>query len=305
LHTEHSWHTGGGLAFTDKQGEFVFQADEDIIAGDLDIQAKGYVWCGFSEVHSGNDIKEFELSKGASISGRLTKDGAPVPDAGMEICGATNGGYHNTYSVVTDGNGRFIFTGLPIHERFYLYGIMRSLRELGALPRQYVQTGDLGTRIDLGDLKLVKGYTIAGRIQMADGKPTRVAGLWLERTELTPHPDRPATAQEERNRSFYGLEQSFDCWRNDSGPDGKFEFTGVPGGEPVSIIVMLKPFDLISPRTISSDGSGYRLLGTVVSNKTDLVIELDPHPRQIFSRGFNYEALSHRPLEGAEAVGAK
>jgi hypothetical protein len=172
------------------------------------------------------------------------------------------------------------------------------------LPRQPVKTGDESTRIDLGDLNLVKGYTIAGRVQTADGQPTSVAAFTLARTVLTPPTDHVPTRQEESNRSFYGLEHSFDEWRADPGMDGRFTFTGVPG-ETVSIFLMLRPFDMLSPQNVSSDGKGFRLLGTVVSNKTDLVIELEPHNGQVFPRARDYEALSHRPLQGAEAAIAK
>ena len=220
-----------------------------------------------------------------------------MPDAGIGIYG----GFLNSFSVVTDGNGRFVFSGLPAHGHFQLFGMMRSLRELGALPRKRINTGEEGTRIDLGDLPLVKGYTNAGRVQMTDGQPTRVAAFTLARTELTPNPDHAPTAQEESNRSFYGLEQSFDDWRADPGKDGKFEFTGVPG-ETVSLFLMLKPFDLVTQRTVSSDGKGFRLLGLVVSNKTDLIIELEPHTGQVFHPARDYAALSHQPLQGAEAA---
>ena len=304
LHTEHDWHSGGGMAFTDQQGEFVFRPSEEIIACDFTLEADGYVSRSFSEVHPGPGAKVYELTRGTRITGRLLKDGQPVPDAGIGIYGVKGGGFLNNASAVTDGNGRFTFSGLPEHEEFYLFGIMRSLRELGALPRQHVETGDEGTRIDLGDLNLVKGYTISGRVQMADGKPTSVAAFTLARTELTPPTGRAPTKQEESNRSFYGLENSFDNWRADPGADGKFEFTGVPG-ETVSIFLMLKPFDMVSPRTISSDGKGFRLLGMVVSNKTDLVIELEPHGGQVFPPARDYKVLSQQPLQGAEAIVAK
>lgn len=55
----------------------------------------------------------------------------------------------------------------------------------------------------------------------------------------------------------------------------------------------------------SSDGKGFRLLGMVVSNKTDLVIEMEPHRGQVFPPARDYEALSRRPLQGAERVIAK
>jgi hypothetical protein len=78
--------------------------------------------------------KEYVLSQGASITGRLLTDGKPVPDAGIGIYGVKGGGFLNSFSVVTDGNGQFTFSGLPANEEFYLFSIMRSLRELGALP---------------------------------------------------------------------------------------------------------------------------------------------------------------------------
>jgi hypothetical protein len=299
IHTEHDWHSGGGLSFTGRQGGFVFWPREAIIACDFTIEANGYISRSFSEVQPGSGTNAYVLSQGTSVTGRLIKDGKPVPDAGIGIYGVKEGGFLNSSSVVTDGNGRFVFSGLPAHEEFYLFGMMRSLRELGALPRQHVKTGDEGTRINLGDLNLAKGYTISGRVQMTDGKPTAVAAFTLTRTELTPNPGHAPTAQEESNRFFYGLEHSFDQWRVDPGKDGKFEFTGVPG-ETVSIFLMLKPFDTLSPRNISSDGKGFRLLGTVVSNKSNLIIEIEPHHGQVFPPARNYEALSRQPLQGAE-----
>lgn len=304
LHTESDWHSGGGLAYSDQQGEFAFRPRENIIACSFTIEASGCVSRSFDEVPPGTGTNVYQLSQGTSLTGRLMKDGKPVPDAGIGIYGVNGGDFINRDSAVTDTNGRFTFSGLPPHEELYLFGIMRSLRELGALPRQHIKTGDDGTRIDLGDLNLVKGYTIAGRVQMADGKPARVAAFTLAQTELTPPTDHAPTKEEESNRSFYGLEHSFDDWRADPGADGKFEFTGVPG-ETVSIFLMLKPFDMVSPRNISSDGKGFRLLGVVVSNKTDLVIELEPHSGQVFPPARDYEALSRQPLQGAEAAIAK
>ena len=97
------------------------------------------------------------------------------------------------------------------------------------------------------------------------------------------------------------METDFDQWRADPGADGKFEFAGVPG-EVVSLNMMLKPFDVVSSRNISSDGRGFRLLGTVVSNKTDLIIELEPHKGQSLPPTRDVEALSRRQLEGAESA---
>jgi hypothetical protein len=42
-----------------------------------------------------------------------------------------------------------------------------------------------------------------------------------------------------------------------------------------------------------------------VSKKTDSIIELEPHSGQVFPPARDYEALSHQPLQGAEAAIAK
>lgn len=301
LHTESNWHSGGGMAFTGQQGDFAFRPSENIIACDFTIEADGYVSRSFSEVPPGPVTNTYELSQGTRLTGRLLKDGKPVPDAGIGIYDVNGRDFLNGLSTVTDGNGRFTFSGLSAHEEFYLFGIMRSLRELGALPRRLIKTSDDGTSIELGNLSLAKSYTISGRVQMADGKPTSVGAFTLARTELTPPTDYKPTKREQSNRSFHGFERSFDQWRADPGADGKFEFTGVPG-ETVSIFLMLKPFDMLSPRNISSDGKGFRLLGMVVSNKADLVIELEPHSKQVFPPARDYEALSRHPLQGAEGA---
>ena len=303
LLTQQEGHSGGGVAYTDQQGEFTFRPMEDIIACDFYIEANGYVPRNFSEVHPGPVTNLYQLDPGSRVTGRLLKDGQPVPDAGIGMCGM-DGGWLDNYSAVTDANGRFTVSGLSTNGHFYLYGMMKSLRDLGALPRKPVKTGATGALIELGDLNLVKGHTISGRLQMVDGKPAQGAELMLARTELTPPADHKPTRQEESNRSFYGLEKSFDSWEVYLDPDGRFQFTGVPG-ETVSIFLRLKPFDLLSSKNVSSDGKGFRLLGLVVSNKTDLVIELEPHSGQVFPPARDYQVLSRQPLEGAEAVIAK
>ncbi len=303
MHTRKDWHSGGGDVFTDEDGGFVFRGGNDFIACDFTITADGYVPRAFSEVAGRASTTEYRLSQGTSLTGRLLKDGEPVPDAGVGLSGVKGGSWINNYSVVTDANGRFVFSGIPAHQEYNFFGIMRSLRELGALPRQLVKTGDEGTRLDLGNLNLVRGYKVSGKLQMTDGKPGWAASFSLARTAFTPTPGHVPTTRERRNSQFDG-ETSFDDWRIFPEEDGTFEFTGVPA-ETVSIFLMLKPFDMLSPRNVSSDGKGFRLLGTVVSNKTDLVIEFEPHSGQVFPPARDYEALSHQPLQGAEAAIAK
>jgi len=289
---------GARGVYTDSDGQFVIRQADDFIACDLVIWAAGYISQKHDEVPTGEKINEYRMERGAVITGRLMKAGKPVRDAGVGLCG-TRDTYLENFSAVTGDDGRFSFSGLPSNERFYLFGIMRSLRELGALPRKLVTTGGDGTRTDVGDLNLVEGYVISGRIQMMDGSPTWVPAFTLSRVQLNELAGHVPTKREKGNPTFYGLETDFDLWEVHVGKDGKFAFTGVPG-ETVSLNLKLKPFDTLSPRNISSDGRGFTLLGSVVSNQTDLIIELEPHQGQVFPPRRDVEALSHQPLQGAE-----
>jgi hypothetical protein len=101
-------------------------------------------------------------------------------------------------------------------------------------------------------------------------------------------------------RDFLGLEYNFDhCWGK-IGKNGEFHFSGVPA-ETVSLMFMVTYPYKISPRNASGDTAGYRLLGRVVTNKTDLVIEFEPNAQPQKSAPLDYQALSQKPLRGVEA----
>jgi hypothetical protein len=306
IRRENHWVTVGGLALTDQQGEFAYRFRENITNCKVSIVAEGYFPWGIYTTHPGPGTQVYQLREGARVTGRLLKDGNPVADAGIGLFDVGGLGYLSGSTAVTDANGRFNFSGVALRSQHYLIGIMQSLGELGALPRQRVKTGEAGARMDVGDLNLVKGYTISGRVQTADGKPAFVRELTLARTEFTPRAGRVLTKDEELSPSFYGVDNSFDYSQVHPGADGKFEFTGVPG-ELVSIFLKLKAHETLSSRNVCGNNGGplIRLLGTVVSNKTDLVIEIESHDHDVvFSPANKYEALIRMPLQGAEgAVG--
>ena len=64
---------------------------------------------------------------------------------------------------------------------------------------------------------------------------------------------------------------------------------------------MLNYPNKLSRRNASGDGTGYRLLGRVVSDKTNLVIEFDRTPPKEKPATVDFQTLSQKPLRGVEA----
>ena len=117
---------------------------------------------------------------------------------------------------------------------------------------------------------------------------------------MTPPPDGEYPRSEDSNRGFYRLEDDLDGWElRGIGKQGQFQFSGVPAG-PVSIFIMVPGGIHVSPHNVSADIVGWRLLGRVVTNKTDLVFEMEPGQKPENTVPVDYQALSEKPLRGAE-----
>jgi hypothetical protein len=104
---------------------------------------------------------------------------------------------------------------------------------------------------DLGQLEVVPAFRIAGRIVLSDGKPI------------------PA-----RTRMFLGREKTQDSLETTLGPDGSFEFTGVPS-ESIDLGVRIKGYRC-SKRNPSLDWLNGGIMGRVAGNVTDMTILLEP-----------------------------
>lgn len=296
------WHDIDYLVFTDDSGEFVIHGQSNFISCDLTVEASGFAPSGEqSEVSTGNIVHEFRLTKGAYLKGRLLKYGKPVANAGIGISGIKADWMNGNFSVVTDGEGRFSFENIPPDRDYYLFGIMRSLKDRGALPLRHVQVGKAGSIQDVGDLNLEPAFTVSGTVRLSDGQPAPAGSIvTLCRTVMTPPSNGESPQSEDSNRSFYGLEDDLDNWViRGIGKDARFQFSGVPAGS-VSIFIMVPPGFHLSSRNASADTVGWRLLGRVVANKTDLVFELERGQQQGKPAPVDYQALSQKLLRGAE-----
>lgn len=172
--------------------------------------------------------------EGGGIRGRVVggANGRPMPKASVRArlvldktsleTLLTEGGALETRDAVADGEGRFLFAGLPAGR--WALSAHDPLGGGRSRARDPV-TSAAGETADAGDLVLKEGAAIRGRVLAVDGTPRRGVDVWAVEFEEgdTPVPvARPLLgADGPREWTAHAV----------SGPNGAFALEGVPAGE--------------------------------------------------------------------------
>jgi RNA polymerase sigma factor (sigma-70 family) len=115
-------------------------------------------------------LRPLVLGPGVSVTGRVVRQGNPVASIVMGLNSLGYGLEEDPPATKTDPLGVFRFEHLPADTPFAAYARhSESTRGGTILPRQF-ETGKDGTAVDLGDLEIVPGKSLAGRIVFSDGK---------------------------------------------------------------------------------------------------------------------------------------
>jgi peroxiredoxin len=128
-------------------------------------------------------------------------------------------------------------------------------------------------------VKIEPAYTLAGVVKLTDGKPLP-----------------------EKTRVMLGREKAWDNQQVEADEQGRFRFEGVPA-EGVSLNVRVKDYRLSEKNASIDPLNTMALIGTIVGDKKDLVVELEPGGRRERMDG-SQVAIRNEPLRGAEKVGA-
>jgi hypothetical protein len=212
---------------------------------ELRIAAPGLARTTFAKVAPGGARRDFVLPLGAALVGRAVRDGKPVKgiNVGVASVDRSMGNFTGDFVAGTDESGLFVFPSLPADRDYQFYGVMDSLRGIGALPARVIHVGREGSRTDLGLLSLKPGWRVTGEVRVANAK-TLPAG----------------------SRLILGREGAWDFSVIDLPADGRFDLPNVPG-EAVSLSVGMAGY-----RAAASPPE----LGRLTSDRTGLLFLMEP-----------------------------
>jgi peroxiredoxin len=267
------------VAVTDDHGLFVINGDTPFDAVGVEVEARAFAKGVFQKLAAGETVHELKLTEGAGISGRLLKDGQPLAGIEMSVSGADRSAeiYVGDFSVGTDKEGRFQLTSLPPNRAYLVCAKMSSLAGQGAVTARRVNVKEDGSVLDLGDLAVAPGFKLEGQIRLTDGKPV------------------PA-----KTRVLLSRDEAWDFAQTEADEHGRFQFAGVPG-DSLSLSVRVKGYRLSTRNKSLDTMNPFRLVGLLKSDKSDLILELEPGENQPGARG-DYVNLRQEPLLGAENV---
>jgi peroxiredoxin/protocatechuate 3,4-dioxygenase beta subunit len=266
------------IAVSDEHGLFTINGQNSFDAVGIDVEARGYAKGIFPHLSTGGKVHELKLTEGASVKGRLVKDGKPLSGIEIGISGVEREAsvYIGDYSVGTDKDGKFLFVNLPPNHQYLVYGKMASLRDHGSLPAVPKSIGKDGELLDVGDLIVAPGFKLAGQIRLTDGKPVP-----------------PKT------RVLLSLDEAWDSVQTEADSEGRFNFSGL-SSDSIGLSARIKGYRL-SERNKSLDlMNRFSLIGVLKADKLDLILELEPG-EHVPGSGGSYVDLRHEPLLGAES----
>ena len=200
------------------------------------------------------------LGPGVRVTGRVLRNGNAVEGVLIGLKHSNNTPHFQPFPRVefkTDVKGTFHFDHALAEEDFWLNGRLGSLADGDVLVPVRVRTTGDGTALDVGDLHVKKGRTLAGRIVCSDGKAVP-SGLVLR-------------------ASCENVEGDIE---HRPGLNGLFEFKGFIDGSMNLLVVFPKgpvpyPYRLSDKNRCLDPGECDRLEGQIDHDITDLTILLE------------------------------
>ena len=209
--------------------------------------------------------RPLEMDRGSVVTGRVVREGKPVPAATIGLWRDVHGydAMLGSPEVKTDAEGRFRFPHAPADARCWIYVATGSLERPGAVPPSPLRTPGRDLSVDLGDLMVRPGRTLSGRVVFSDGKPL------------------PANAEIVVSADHAGgsLRTGFD-------QRGRFTVAGLPDGQ-VEIVAYFPDDKMYAPAGyhVSSRNkcldplNPWRLVGRLDHDISDLTILFEPGPQ--------------------------
>lgn len=158
-------------AVTDADGRFILTSKDSKLGLDLAASAPGFARFPAQLYNLDGSEHEIRMRFGANVSGRLLFEGKPVANRALGIvqCDRTHQNFVGELTLATGADGSFLFANLQTEQEYALYSLCDSDRELPVLKTIKLTTGSDGAIASLGDLSLIPGRTLTGRVEFPDG----------------------------------------------------------------------------------------------------------------------------------------
>ena len=245
------------VAVTNLRGEFVLTSKSPITHVDLLIEGNGIA----SRIVPGRkpeaNPQQIRMTAGATLTGRLVRDGKPLAGATVGLVQADRSSttFLGDTSIGTDEHGKFTFLNVHPDDDYFVYGLIGSFKDGGAVAAKAVHVAGEGATTDAGDLPVVRGHRIKGQVVLADGKTI------------------PA-----KTRLMVSREDAWDSARVELDAEGRFEIAGLPT-ERYTLNVMLRGYRMSSKNhSVDSQVPG-QLIGTIDQDIDTLKILMEPGSR--------------------------
>jgi hypothetical protein len=272
------------LAVTDLEGRFLFTADKKFDVMSLTVEAPGFAPRRFLRLSNARD-QELKITEGATVAGRVIRQGQPLAGVtvGMSSADRAVDNFLGDFTAETDAQGRFQFYNMAPYHIFQIYGVSGSLGGLGTIPPRRVRVAADGSTKDVGDLAVVSGAKLSGRLVLTDGR-------------LVPPGARLVLDSEETSGTITAFPHA----------SGAFEFANVPPST-VCLVVTLPGYH-VSEKNRSFDWLNEdHLLGRLDHDLEGLEILLEPGhssppKREDLDRAVRETRPKTLPLSGVESA---
>jgi hypothetical protein len=168
------------ITVTNVNGEFELSYDKPSVELTFLVTARAMA-PRYITAPTGAERQTFVVTEGATIRGRLVRNGEPVAGAEMRLIANNSalGRWYPDERIGTTDDGSFAFTNVPPGRIWLLAATMESAASRNlATDIVTCQTERDSEILDLGDLRLRDGYTLSGKVVLRDGKPVP-AGMHL------------------------------------------------------------------------------------------------------------------------------
>ncbi len=266
------------VAVTDEDGKFFLGSEKKFDWMTVRVEAPLFARKKFFRLSS-ERVHDLKLTEGAMVTGRILKDGKPAKGIAVGLVSIDRSdNFTGNYDTHTTEDGRFAFLNVPPFQMYYAYTLMDSGKDPLIAPARKVRvTGD-GTTKDIGDLPLVAGLRLKGRVVLSD------------KNAVPPN-----------TQIYLGREGPWDSRNVVLDPYGGFDLQGIPS-ESISLGVHIPGYCLSNKNKSLDRLNGGTIVGRVESDTyVELLLEPGNFQRPDFNnlpQGVDW-IPKDKPLEGA------